>query len=208
MRRDVVSLRADGVRRHAIGAEGRCIGTHLVEDRASARIVADLAGARPDVVRLACRVPGITKEEDGSNRCPNISFSNPIQVPKALLKPAETLQQWPVSVPTDVDGLTMTAQARLGRVKPIHLGLYRFIHGEVTSVATQHVAHNVCAKAVPRRHKLSIRVLFCIGCDLGLSSYHTLVHSDSVNTPLHVVQDDVFISALITADPRADCIDQ
>jgi hypothetical protein len=102
----------------------------------------------------------------------------------------------------------MAARARLGRLKPVYFGLNRFIHGEVASIAAQHVAHNMGPQAVSRKHELRIRAILGIGCDLRLPRYHALTHSNSVDNPIHGVKHDVFISAPITADSRADRIDQ
>lgn len=100
----------------------------------------------------------------------------------------------------DCQGLSWPSRTQTPRALLFHTG-------EVTSVATRRVAHNMCSKAVPREYEFRIRTVLCIGCDLRLASYYTLVHSDAVNAPLQVIKDDIFISAISAAGLRADCID-
>lgn len=65
------------IRSHAVGAEDRGIGAHLLEIGAGAREAPVLVSARLDVVRLPGRVARVAEHEHGSNYCPNISHSFP-----------------------------------------------------------------------------------------------------------------------------------
>lgn len=88
----ILSPSTHWVRIHAIGAENRGVRVHLVEIRAGAREAAVLVGACTDVVRLPCRVAGITEHEHGCNYNRNISYALlPMTVLQARLKLAKTI---------------------------------------------------------------------------------------------------------------------
>lgn len=97
----IITSSTHGVRIHAIGAEDRGVRAHLVEIRARAREAAVLVGTCTDVVRLPCRVAGITEDEHGCNYNRNISYTfHPMIVLPARLKLAKTVSQQYVSSQT------------------------------------------------------------------------------------------------------------
>lgn len=100
----IVSPSTYGIRIHAIGAENRGVGGHLLEIRAGAREAAVLVGACLDVVRLPCCVAGIPEHEHGCNYDRNISYIlRPTKVLQARLKLAKTVSQQYLSSQTWVN---------------------------------------------------------------------------------------------------------